>query len=47
MEASPTPTTNDTPQVVGDGAATLPSRPSTFGKDQAYQESIGGMETFH
>ncbi|CAL9020055.1 unnamed protein product [Prunus brigantina] len=32
MEASPTPTTDDTPQVVGDGAATLPSRPPTLGK---------------
>ncbi|CAL8076432.1 unnamed protein product [Prunus armeniaca] len=32
MEASPTPTTNDTPQVVGDGAATLLSRPPTSGK---------------
>ncbi|KAH0976496.1 hypothetical protein GBA52_026215 [Prunus armeniaca] len=34
MEASLTPTssTDDTPQVVGDGAATLPSCPPTSGK---------------
>ncbi|KAI5313412.1 hypothetical protein L3X38_042586 [Prunus dulcis] len=32
METSPTPTTDDTPQVVGDGAATLPSHPPTSGK---------------
>ncbi|XP_016650498.1 PREDICTED: zinc finger BED domain-containing protein RICESLEEPER 2-like [Prunus mume] len=42
MEASPTPTssTDDTPQVVGDGAATLPLRPPTSGKIKPTRKAL-------